>query len=90
MKFFIGNNAYYAEEAIDAVPMTIEPFDQEPLKPTQPGFREIGGTRGMTNLDPNGPNSQTAPLDWFPNYAAGGNMQKEIESTFKSVFDKIK
>ena len=89
-KFFIGNNAYYAEEAIDAVPYTPEPFDQEPLKKTKSGFREPGGTRGMINLDKNGPNRQTAQLDWFPKYAAGGNMQKEIESTFKSAFEKIK
>ena len=90
-KFFIGNNAYYAEEAIDAVPYTPEPFDQpEPLKKAKSGFREPGGTRGMVNLDRNGPNRQTAQLDWFPKYAAGGNMQKEIESTFKSVFEKIK
>tara|TARA_R100000734_G_scaffold6595_1_gene5545 strand:- start:411 stop:965 length:555 start_codon:yes stop_codon:yes gene_type:complete len=90
-KFFIGNNAYYAEEAIDAVPYTPEPFDQpEPLKKAKSGLRKPGGTRGMKNLDINGPNRQTAQLDWFPKYAAGGNMQKEIESTFKSVFEKIK
>ena len=89
-RFFIGNNAYYAEEAIDAVPFTPEPFDQKPLKKTKSGFREPGGTRGMINLDKDGPNRQTAQLDWFPKYAAGGNMQKEIESTFKSVFERIK
>jgi hypothetical protein len=90
-KFFIGNNAEYAEQAIDAVPFDARgEIDQEPLKQTKSGVRFPGDTRGMKNLDPEGPNFQTAQLDWFPKYAAGGNMQKEIESTFKSVFDKIK
>ena len=65
-------------------------IDQEPLKQTKSGVRFPGDTRGMKILDKEGPNLQTAQLDWFPKYAAGGNMQKEIESTFKSVFDKIK
>ena len=93
-KFFIGNNAYYAEEAIDAVPFTPGSGDQfeqpEPLKQTKSGFRKPGGTRGMKILDRNGPNRQTAQLDWFPKYAAGGKMQKDIESTFKRVFETIK
>jgi hypothetical protein len=92
-RFFIGNNAYYAEEAIDAVPYTPEPFDQpDPLKDFKVGVRNPGDKRGMnpSNLMAGGNNRQTADLDWFPTYTAGGNMKKEIESTFKSVFDKIK
>ena len=90
-KLFIGNNAEYAEQAIDAVPFDAKgEIDQEPLKQTKSGVRFPGDTRGMKNLDPEGPNLQTAQLDWFPKYAAGGKMQKEIESTFKNVFEKIK
>lgn len=91
--FFIGNNAYYAEEAIDAVSYTPEPFDQpDPLKDFKVGVRNPGDKRGMkpSNLNEQGNNRQTADLDWFPTYAAGAKMQKEVESTFKSVFDKIK
>jgi len=89
--FSIVNDIYYSQEAIDAVPYTPEPFDQpEPLKQAKSGFREPGGTRGMKNLDKNGPNRQTAQLDWFPKYAAGGKMQKDVETTFANIFNKLR
>ena len=92
--FLIGNNAYYAEEAIDAIPYTPEPFNQpDPLKDFEVGVRNPGDTRGMNpaNLDPQGNNRQTAPLDWFSDYAQkGGRMQKEVETTFKNVFNRFR
>jgi len=89
--FSIVNDIYYSQEAIDAVPYTPEPFDQpEPLKQAKSGFREPGGTRGMKNLDKNGPNRQTAQLDWFPKYAAGGKMQKDVETIFANIFNKLR
>jgi len=89
--FSIINDIYYSQEAIDAVPYTPESFDQsEPLKQAKSGFREPGGTRGMKNLDKNGPNRQTAQLDWFPKYAAGGKMQKDVETTFANIFNKLR
>ena len=88
--FSIVNDIYYSQEAIDAVPYTPEPFDQEPLKKTKSGFRPPGGTRGMKNLNKNGPNRQTAQLDWFPKYAAGGKMQKDVETTFANIFNKLR
>ena len=89
--FSIVNDIYYSQEAIDAVPYTPEPFDQpKPLKKAKSGFREPGGTRGMKNLDKNGPNFQTAQLDWFPKYAAGGKMQKDVETTFANIFNKLR
>ena len=52
-KFFIGNNAEYAEQAIDAVPFDAKgEIDQEPLKQTKSGVRFPGDTRGMKKLDP--------------------------------------
>ena len=44
----------------------------------------------MKNLDRNGPNFQTAQLDWFPKYAAGGKMQKDVETTFANIFNKLR
>ena len=88
--FLIGNDAPYADQAAD-----LEPFDpklqtdEQPLKPIRLGFRKT--FRGLAIIDPEGTNSETAPLDWFTDYAQkGGRMQKEVETTFKNVFSRFK
>ena len=91
--FSIVNDIYYSQEAIDAVPYTPEPFDQpDPLKDFKVGVRNPGDKRGMkpSNLNAQGNNRQTADLDWFPKYAAGGKMQKDVETTFASIFNKLR
>tara|TARA_R100000353_G_scaffold129881_1_gene92267 strand:- start:264 stop:830 length:567 start_codon:yes stop_codon:yes gene_type:complete len=93
--FLIGNDVYYADQAADLE--TFRPPSNKnldlPLK-TQI-FGERVDRRGLINTDledlTSGPNSATAPLDWFTDYAQkGGKMQKEVESTFKNVLSKIK
>jgi hypothetical protein len=93
--FLIGNNVYYAEQATDLEgfrPPSNKNLDL-PLK-TQI-FGERKDRRGLVRTDleglTSGPNSATAPLDWFTDYAQkGGKMQAEVETAFKSVFEKIK
>ena len=88
--FLIGNNVYYAEQATDLEGFRPEEFTSEPpLKPVREGIRDQ--FRGLRTITDEGVNLETAPLDWFTDYAQkGGKMQKEVESTFKNVLSKIK
>ena len=89
--FLIGNDVYYADQAADLEtfrPPNNPNFDL-PLKTQIIGERR--DRRGLVVEDLTGPNTATAPLDWFTDYAQkGGKMQKEVESTFKNVLSKIK
>jgi len=93
--FLIGNDAPYANQATDLEPF--RPLSNKnldlPLK-TQI-FGERKDRRGLVKTDledlTSGPNSATAPLDWFTDYAQkGGKMQKEVETTFANIFNKLK
>ena len=88
--FLIGNNVYYAEQATDLEGFRPEEFTSEPpLKPVREGIRDQ--FRGLRTITDEGVNLETAPLDWFTDYAQkGGKMQTEVETAFKSVFEKIK
>ena len=89
--FLIGKDVYYADQAADLEtfrPPNNPNFDL-PLKTQIIGERR--DRRGLVVEDLTGPNTATAPLDWFTDYAQkGGKMQKEVESTFKNVLSKIK
>mgnify|MGYP003140583457 CR=1 FL=1 len=89
--FLIGNDVYYADQAADLEtfrPPNNPNFDL-PLKTQIIGERR--DRRGLAVEDLTGPNTATAPLDWFTDYAQkGGRMQKEVETTFKNVFNRFK
>ena len=73
--FLIGNDAYYADQAADLEPFrppNTPNFDL-PLKTQIIGERR--DRRGLVVEDLTGPNTATAPLDWFTDYAQkGGKM----------------
>ena len=88
--FLIGNDAPYANQATDLEPFRPERFTSEPpLKPVREGIRDV--FRGLRTITDEGFNNETAPLDWFTDYAQkGGKMQKEVETTFANIFNKLK
>ena len=88
--FLIGNDAPYANQATDLEPFRPEEFTSEPpLKPVREGMRDQ--FRGLRTITDEGSNLETAPLDWFTDYAQkGGKMQKEVETTFANIFNKLK
>ncbi len=88
--FLIGNDAPYANQATDLEPFRPEKFTSEPpLKPVREGIRDV--FRGLRTITDEGFNNETAPLDWFTDYAQkGGKMQKEVETTFANIFNKLK
>lgn len=88
--FLIGNDAPYANQATDLEPFRPEKFTSEPpLKPVREGIRDV--FRGLRTITNEGFNNETAPLDWFTDYAQkGGKMQKEVETTFANIFNKLK
>ena len=88
--FLIGNDAPYANQATDLEPFRPEKFTSEPpLKPVREGIRDV--FRGLRTITDEGFNNETAPLDWFTDYAQkGGKMQKEVETTFANIFNKLR
>ena len=88
--FLIGNDAPYANQATDLEPFRPERFTSEPpLKPVREGIRDV--FRGLRTITDEGFNNETAPLDWFTDYAQkGGKMQKEVETTFANIFNKLR
>ena len=88
--FEISNMTSYANQAAD-----LEDFIPGPAGPEPPnvlrGERE--NRRGIppSNLDPEGLDRATAPLDWFTTYASkSGTMQSDVDAAFKQVFERIK
>lgn len=86
--FVIDNSSPYADQATDL----------EPFRPTQPlpartartkfskfGIRPRKGFRGEVEGVGDGPNSSSAPLDWFSNYS-GTKLDKAVERAYSRRF----
>jgi len=89
----IVNSMEYADQALDLVPF--DPKDRErtlrsPIGTLEPpGVRPVNGRRGDIRSGP-ASNRSTAPLDWFPNYTGGGQLQKDLRVGAKRGFDLYK
>jgi hypothetical protein len=86
--FTIGNSAPYADQATD-----LEPFrpgdDELPERKTSSKYREFGfrpenARRG--DVRGKGPNSSSAPLDWFSDYHGSGKADKAVKRAYSRGF----
>lgn len=87
--FQIVNGADHADEAMDLVPYTYEDFSGEAIKPQKRGYRPEGNTRGDLVLG-KGPNTRTAPQDWWPTYNVGGSLSKDLAKGVQRGFGTAK
>ena len=87
--FSINNTASYATQAADLVsfrsPDIVPP---NPLGEVKQGER--GTKRGLISYSATGGSRETAPLDWFTQYAIAGQMEDQVAKSFASVFNRIK
>ncbi len=98
VKYTIYNVVSYAGSAIDYEPSTFtrpERFPvplQESVNPDKITFGDrrsnIRGSLSGEN-DFQGPNSRTAPLDWYDNYLDGGALNKAIKVAMNRAFKKF-
>ena len=85
----IVNGAPHAAEAMDLIPYTYEDFDeQDPVKDQKRGLRPQGATRG--DLRGKGPNTSTAPVDWWPTYNVGGALNRDLANGVRRGFGKAR
>lgn len=98
VKYTIYNIASYAGSAIDYEPDTFtrpEKFPiplQESVNPNKVKFGARNeGIRGNLSgaNDTEGPNSRTAPQDWYDNYLKGGALDKSIKVAMNRAFRKF-
>lgn len=81
----IVNGAPHADVAMDLAPYTYEEFEGEPVKPQQAGYRPEGSTRGDL-VGGSGPNTRTAPADWWPTYNVSGGLSRDLAKGVKEGF----
>ena len=85
--FATGPQGPYALKAMDLEPGVFINPGTNPLKPADRGVR-LDGIRGnLTGTA--GPNSQTAPLDWFTTYAQGGAIDRTVRVSFEQATQGI-
>jgi hypothetical protein len=72
---------------MDLVPYVYGSFDGKPIKVQTFGLRPDGATRGDVSGG-TGPNTSTAPKDWWPTYNVGGNLNKDLAIGFRRGFGK--
>ena len=87
--FKIDNTSRYADIATDFKPGTfIDPGEDPIKKPVSYGDRNRG-IRGepypKSGPTIDGSNRATAPIDWFPDYVKGGQLDKAVERAMKKV-----
>lgn len=88
--FSITNMVDYASQAADLADFIPAPTGFEPDNVIR-GTRETKRGIPESAVSSDGPDRATAPLDWFSDYAQkGGRMQKEVETTFRGVFEGLK
>jgi len=85
----IVNGAEHAAEAMDLVPYVYGDFEGEAIKPQKLGYRAEGATRGDLSGG-KGPNTSTAPQDWWPTYNAGGALSKDLAKGVREGFGKAR
>ena len=87
--YTIVNGAPHADVAMDLTPYVYDPnsFDGKAVKPQTKGYRPANATRGQL-VGTNGPNTSTAPKDWWPTYNAGGALNKDLAIGFRRGFGK--
>lgn len=86
----IVNGAPHAAEAMDLEPYTYEDFDEQtPVKPQKRGYRRDGATRGDLSGGA-GPNTSTAPKDWWPTYNVGGGLSRDLARGVQRGFGAAK
>lgn len=85
--YSIVNGADHAAEAMDLVPHKYGPFDGTAIKPQKEGVRPANATRGNL-VGGSGPNTSTAPLDWWPTYNVGGALRKDLAKGIRNGFGK--
>lgn len=86
----IVNGAPHAAEAMDLEPYFYEDFDeQDPVKPQKRGYRRDGATRGDI-AGGSGPNTSTAPEDWWPTYNVGGGLNRDLARGVQQGFGKAR
>lgn len=83
----IVNTAPHAAEAMDLVPYTYEDFTGTAIKPQKRGFRPTNGTRGQL-VGSSGPNTRTAPPDWWFTFNAGGKLDQALAIGIKNGFGR--
>jgi len=87
-QYTILNTAPHADVAMDLVPYgrATEDFGKRVVttKSLKFGERDAGGTRGQVSGD--GPNSSSAPPDWWPTFGTGGALSSAVSKGFSKGF----
>lgn len=88
--FSINNTAPYQAQAADLV--AFRPTGGFPWNALGEVKRGERGSkyRGLTSYSAEGKFVETAPLDWFTQYAIAGQMEDQVAKSFASVFNRIK
>lgn len=81
--FRISNSAPHADIATDVEAGTFINPGTEPLKPIEGVGKRQKGIRGL--LAGKGNNKRTAPFNWFGLYLRGGQLDKTVEVTMRSL-----
>jgi|TARA_R100000027_G_scaffold61985_1_gene53773 hypothetical protein len=86
--FVIDNSSPYADQATDLEPF--RPTSPLPARIAKTGFSKFGirplkGRRGEVEGVGDGPNSSSAPLDWFRDYT-GSRLNKAVERAYSRRF----
>jgi hypothetical protein len=83
--YTIVNGAPHADVAMDLTPYVYDPnsFDGKAVKDQTEGYRPANATRGQL-VGTKGPNTSTAPKDWWPTYNAGGALNKDLAKGFRT------
>jgi len=87
MWYTIVNGAPHADVAMDLTPYVYEEFSGDAIKKQTRGFRLKNATRGALS-GTSGPNTRTAPEDWWPTYSVGGALNKDLARGFRTGFGK--
>jgi hypothetical protein len=87
-QYTILNTAPHADVAMDLVPYArpTEDFGERVVttKSLKFGKRSESGTRGQVSGD--GPNSSSAPLDWWSTFGTGGALSSAVSKGFSKGF----
>lgn len=90
--FTIGNSAPYADQATDLEPFRpTEPLGDEEKRTASVKFLKFGTRPEGTNIKRGdvrgkGPNSSSAPLDWFSNYHGSGKADEAVKRAYSRGF----
>jgi len=89
IKYYIANKAPHADVALDLIESKYRYPGFEPIKQAQKGKR-LSGIRGDLNISSEGSNRRTAPLDWYPTYIQGGQLDKTINLYMEESMRNVK